>query len=106
MTSNSPISEQIELAWVDFADKNAAATYLEEMKTAMVSQWIGGLGFDGSMAAKERAVKSSDQYAEYIEKMVAARREANLARAKIEGLKALHQERISLEANQRLVAKI
>jgi hypothetical protein len=101
---NIPLSEQIYRAGTAWAERNAAAQLLEESKTAYLSQSKSKLG-DIPDNKAERIVKASDDWSEYIERMVDARREANLARVKYDALKARMSEWIASDANHRLVSK-
>jgi len=102
---NAPLSEQIYSAGLDHADALAAAQLLEGGKSAYVSQAMLRLG-DMPVSKAEREVKGSADYADYIKKMVAARRQANRLGAYRELLRARLTEWQSDQANERHMSKI
>ncbi len=79
MNTNQPISEQYRLASLKWVRANAAANLLEETKSAVLSRKMAQLG-DVPVSHAERAVKSSPEWQEHIEKIVDARREADGSR--------------------------
>lgn len=81
---SEPWSEQYRLAAKDWVDKHAAAELLEETKSATLAQKVQPLIKDGMAVNKaEIQVKASDEWHEYLEEMVAARKAANLARVRM-----------------------
>ncbi len=97
---NLPISEQFRLAADDYADKDAAARLLEEMKTATLAEWVVMEG-DKPVAHAERDVKSSEKWRDYIKKMVNARQAANRAKFHLKYLEMRFGEWNNSEANAR-----
>lgn len=97
---NIPISEQWHRAATKWADLNAAADMLEEGKSAYLSQRMAALG-DMPVSKAELAVKSSEDWASYVKKMVKARQQANLAKIEAEILKMRFTEWQAADANNR-----
>lgn len=100
MDDNRPISEQFRLVAKDFVDKDSAASMLEEMKSAVLSQKMAALG-DMPVSRAESTVKASEEWADYIKRMVEARTAANLAKVKMEWLRLRFHEWQSEGANRR-----
>lgn len=95
-----PLSEQFRIVAKEFADLDGAASMLEEMKTAVLSQKMKALG-DKPAAHAERDVKSSPEWEDYIRKMVDARTAANTKKFKLEYIRMRHSEWQSANANKR-----
>lgn len=104
MNSNAPISEQLYRAGMDWADKNAAANLLEETKSATLSQMMSQHS-TLPISRAEMMVKSSAEWMQFIQKMVDARHKADLAKVRLEYLRARFQEWQSAEANHRVQAR-
>lgn len=102
---NRPYSEQFYEAGRDWSEKEAAASLLEDSKSAVMAQRQAMLG-DMAVNKAEQIVKASSEWLEYIEKTVAARREANLAKVKTEFLRMKFSEAQSYEANARTEARL
>ena len=102
---NTPISTQFAQASYDWCQKSAAADLLEECKSATLSQRMQ-LYADEPVNRAEMKVKSSDEWRDYLEKMVEARKAANIAKVKCEYLRMKFQEWSSAQANERLQAKL
>ncbi|MEE8114518.1 MAG: hypothetical protein V3T23_09185 [Nitrososphaerales archaeon] len=94
------ISEHFRLAAKDWVEKDGAARMLDESKTSVLAQRISFLG-DIPHNKAEREVKSSDEWQDYLKKMVEAKTAANLARVKMDFLRMKFQEWQSAEANAR-----
>lgn len=106
MTRNDvPVSEQYRLAAQKWVQVDAAARMLEEGKSAFVAQRMNSLG-DIPVSKAERMVKGSEEYADYIKKMVNAKTAANEMREELAFLKMRHMERTSEEANARSERKL
>ncbi|MEM8972253.1 MAG: hypothetical protein AAGD43_09360 [Pseudomonadota bacterium] len=85
--------EQFRIAAKDWCDKHAAAELLEETKTATFSQKVAPLVTDGTPVNRaEVHVRASDEWHQYLEEMVAARKAANLAKVKMEWLRMCFKE--------------
>lgn len=74
------IYERLSAAGDDFADKDAAASLLEESKKVLLAQLMQK--HEGSVAAREMAALADTRYSEHIADMVEARREANRAKTR------------------------
>lgn len=94
------LSEQFRLAAKDWCEKDAAASLLEETKSSVLSQRMVALG-DMPVSKAEMTVKASQEWREFIESMVDARRDANMAKVKVEWLRMRFQEWSSQQANER-----
>jgi hypothetical protein len=86
-------------------EKDAAASLLEETKSAVLSQRMQALG-DMPVSRAEMQVKASEEWADFVDKMVKAREAANLAKVRLEFLRMKFSEWQSEEANERLKAKL
>lgn len=98
--TNQPFSEQYRMAAQRHADLEAAASLLEECKTAVMAQKQIALG-DIPVSHAERAVKASPQWEDYLKKMVEARKQANLAKIECEFLRMKFWENQGDEASKR-----
>ncbi len=101
---NRPLSEQLHEAWLDWSDKKQAADMLTEMKSAFLNQKIRALG-DMPYNAAEREVKASEEWSDYISKMVDATTAANRALGRREYIRAKITEWQNAEANHRAQAR-
>src|SRR3954471_21590524 len=97
---NLPWSEKFRLAGEDWADKEAAAQILEDLKSATMAQWQTELG-DIPVNRAEQIVKGSAKWIKYITDTVEARRVANRAKVYKEYVKMKAMEQHAMEANQR-----
>ncbi len=98
---NDPVwSEEYRLAGVDWADKEAAAQLLEDTKSALLAQWETELG-DIPKNRAEQTVKSSQRWMDQIEKIVEARRLANIAKVNLDVVRMRAWEHSNKEATQR-----
>ena len=104
MRNDVPISEQYRLAALDWVQMDAAARMLEEGKTTYLAQQKAALG-DIPDSRAERIVKSSQQWADYIKKMVNAKTSANRQKIELDYLKMRHMEWTSSEATHRAERK-
>ncbi len=102
MSNNEPLSEQCRIGGEEWAVLDAAATLLEDTKSAFLSQRMQFYLEQGFAVNKaEQAVKASDEWTEYIQKTVAARKAANLAKVQYEYLKMRYHEEQSYNATRR-----
>jgi|SRR5581483_990394 len=99
------LSEQFRLAAKDWVDKEYAASVLEETKSAVLSQRMAELG-DVPVSHAERDVKASKEWAHWIKSMVEARKEANLAKVRMEWIRMRFSEQQSAEATARAEMKL
>ena len=103
--SNQPISEQYRLTAKEWVEADAAASLLEETKSAVLSQRMAALG-DMAVSKAEMTVKASDEWEDHITKMVGARKQANLLKVKMEWLRMKFSEHQSIEATKRAEMKL
>lgn len=97
---NYPPSEQYRLAAKMWVDLDGAARLLEETKSAVLAQRQKALG-DMPAAHSEREVKASDEWADFIKRMVEARTAANLAKVRMEWTRMKFMEEQSANATAR-----
>lgn len=98
--ANIPLSEQYRIAAKAWVELDSAASLLEETKSAVLAQRMNALG-DIPVSHAERIVKGSPEWADFIDRMVRARTEANLAKVKLEWLRMRHSEWMSADATKR-----
>lgn len=106
---NRPISELFRLAAEQWADHDAAARMLEELKSTFLEQKkadavriaseVDNVSLPDSHA--EREVKATQEWKDYIVKMVSARTRANKARVQMEYLRMKYWEQSGIEASRR-----
>lgn len=95
-----PISEQYRIVAKEWVDLDSAANLLEATKSAFLSQKMAALG-DMPVSRAELTVKASDEWKDYVSKMVRAREAANLAKVKLEWVRMKFNEWQSHEATAR-----
>jgi len=88
-----------------FLEHNKTASFLEEMKSATLSQMMMKLG-DIPVSKAEMQAKASPEWAEYIKMMTESRAAANEAKLQLEYIRMRAMERTSEEANARLEMKL
>jgi predicted hydrolase (HD superfamily) len=98
--SNLPWSEQYRLVAKEYVALKAAADLLEECKSATLAKRMAALG-DMPVSRAEMTVKASDEWADYIAKMVAAREQAEMKRVHLEYIRMKFQEWSSENATAR-----
>ena len=101
---NTPLSEQYRLAALEWIDADAAASMLEETKTATFSKMVGQILDDNPSIAVNRAehiIKSGQEYEEFINKMVLARAHASRLKVQVEYLRMRFSEQQSADATAR-----
>ncbi len=103
--SNAPFSEQFRIAAKEWVEADAAATILEETKSAVLSQMMVKLG-DIPVSRAEMQVKASPEWKDHIDRMVKAREAANLLKVKMEWLRMRFGEWQSQEATKRAEMKL
>lgn len=102
--TDRPLSEQWRIAAKAWVEAEAAAQLLEDLKTTSLEQMKQSLiEQEGDMpdSHAERRVKSRPDWEKYIRDMVAARKEANLCKVKLDWLKMRFAEWTSRDANSR-----
>lgn len=98
--SNGPLSEQFRIAAKRWVDLDAAASLLEETKSAVLSQRMAALG-DVAVSRAELTVKATPEWEDFVTRMVKAREAANLAKVKLEWIRMKFSEQQSYEATAR-----
>jgi hypothetical protein len=98
--TDRPLSEEYRLAAKAWVEKEAAASLLEECKSSVLSERMAALG-DIPVSRAEMQVKASDEWRDFVEAMVEARRQANLAKVRLEWVRMKHAEAQSAEASKR-----
>jgi len=107
--SNEPYSEQFRVVAKRWVDADAAATLLEDTKSALLSERVQNLiRSEPGMAINraEAAVKASDEWKDWIGEMVEARKKANLLKVQMEYLRMKFTEWNSHEATKRTEARL
>lgn len=102
---NQPPSERFRICARDWCEKDGAARMLEECKTAVLAQRMKAMG-DKPAAHAERDVKASEEWSDYIRKMVDARTAANLAKVRLEYVRMKAMEIQSADANRRVEMRL
>ena len=100
MNENLPISEQYRLIAKKYVDADSAATLLEECKSAILAKMMAARG-DMPVSKAEMQVKASDEWSDYIGKMVRARERAALLKAQMTYIQMKFQEWQSDNATRR-----
>lgn len=98
--ANFPISEKFRLVAKEWIQLDAAANLLEETKSAVLSQKMAALG-DMPVSKAELQVKASDEWRDFVSKMVEARSAANLKKVQMEYIRMQFSEWQSKEATAR-----
>jgi hypothetical protein len=105
MSDNLPISEQYRIVAKRWVDAEAAASILEDTKSAVLSQKMAALG-DMPVSKAEMTVKASAEWASHIQEMIEARKQANLLKVQMEYLRMKSGEWQSHEATKRAEMKL
>lgn len=84
----------------DWADKEAAASLLEESRKTVLADLINQCQ-ESSMAAREQRALGDERYKTHITRMVEARREATKARVNYDAQKVLGELRRTEQSNLR-----
>lgn len=100
MSNEFPFSERFRVAAEAWVDAENAAQLLEDTKSIAMAQRQAMLG-DIPVNRAEQTIKASPDWQKYVESVVAARREANLAKVKMEYERLRFMENQSREANAR-----
>lgn len=103
-STDLPISEQFRLVAKSWVEAQAAASIMEETKSAVLSQiTVGIISKNIGMAYNkaEMSAKSSLEYKDFIVQMVELRKTANLLKAQMEYIRMRHSEQQSFEATAR-----
>ena len=102
---NLPISEQFRIVAKRYVDADAAANMLEESKSAFLAKLMLAQG-DMPVSRAEMNVKASDQWSDYIGKMVRAREQAALLKVQLEFIRMKFSEWQSEAATKRAEMKL
>lgn len=105
MSDNLPLSEQFRIVAKKWVDAEAAASILEDTKSAVLSQHMAALG-DMPVSKAEMTVKASAEWSVHVEKIVEARKQANLLKVQMEYLRMKSGEWQSAEATKRAEMKL
>src|SRR5688572_17311863 len=98
--ANIEWSEQFRMVGKAWCDAEAAASMLEETKSAYLSQRMQEFA-DLPVSRAQMNVKASPEWGEFIEKMVVARKVANLLKIKLEYIRMEHADEQSANATRR-----
>ncbi len=100
---NWPVTERYRLKALAWVKLEAAASILEETKSAVLSQKMQALmrHEDLPVSRAEMLVKASPEWNEHIHKMVQAREAASYAKVEMEVEKMRFNEQMSAEATAR-----
>ena len=105
MPQDAPLSEQYRVVAKAWVDADAAANLLEETKSAMLARLMQRQG-DMPVSRAEMNVKASDEWREFVTKMVEAREKASLMKVKLEYIRMRFHEWQSVEATRRAEMKL
>lgn len=105
MTTEHPISEQYRVVAKSWVDAEAAASLLEDTKSAVLSQRMMALG-NIPVSRAEMLVKASPEWDAHIREIIDARKKANLLRVQLEYLRMRSGEWQSAEATKRAEMKL
>lgn len=103
--SNLPWSEQFRIAANHWVDAEAAASLLEDTKSAFLAQKMADHA-ELPVSRAEMMVKSSAEWVDYVTKMAAQRKEANRRKVQLEYIRMKFQEWSSHEASARTEARL
>jgi hypothetical protein len=93
-------SEEFRIVGKRWVDAEAAASALEESKSAVLSQRMLALG-DMPVSRAAMEVKGSIEWTGYLKAMVDARKQANLLKVQMEYIRMRHREQEGAEATKR-----
>lgn len=100
MSDNLPISEQYRVVAKKWVEAEAAASLLEDTKSAVLSQKMAALG-DMPVSKAEMQVKASSDWKEHVAEIINSRKQANLLKVQMEYLRMKGSEWQSAEASKR-----
>jgi hypothetical protein len=100
LDQEKPLSEQFRLVAKKWVDADAAASLLEETKSAVLARMMSAQG-DMPVNRAELNVKSSEEWMEFVTKMVKARERAALLKVQLEYLRMRFNEWQSHSATKR-----
>lgn len=102
---NLPWSEQYRIAALSWVDADAAASMLEDTKSAVLSEMLQAHA-DKPVNKAEVTVKASPEWRAHVIKIVEARRKANVLKVETEFLRMKFSEQQSHEATARTEARL
>lgn len=105
MDQDRPLSEQFRLVAKKWVDADSAASLLEETKSAMLARMMSAFG-DIPVNRAELNVKASEEWLDFITKMVKARERAALLKVQLEYIRMRFNEWQSHAANRRAEMKL
>lgn len=105
MSDNRPWSEQFRVVAKQWVDADAAATLLEDTKSAVLAERMQAHA-DLAVNRAEQIVKSSPEWRDHVEKMVNARKQANRLKVQMEYIRMRFSEFQSHEATKRAEMKL
>ena len=105
MDQERPLSEQFRLVAKKWVDADAAASLLEETKSAVLARMMSAQG-DMPVNRAELRVKSSEEWFDFITNMVKAREEASMLKVQMDYIRMRHSEWQSHAANRRAEMKL
>jgi hypothetical protein len=100
LSDNLPLSEQYRLVAKKWVDADSAANLLEETKSAFLAKLMARQG-DMPVSRAEMNVKASEEWTDYVTKMVKAREQAALLKAQLEFIRMRFSEWQSENATRR-----
>jgi len=103
--SDLPLSEQFRIVAKKWVDADAAASILEESKSAFLSKKMADLG-DMPVSRAELTVKASAEWTDYINEMTTARKNAATLKVQLEYIRMRFSEWQSHEATKRAEMKL
>lgn len=103
--ANIPISEQFRAVAKRYVDADAAASLLEETKSAVLAKMMLAQG-DMPVSRAEMNVKASPEWTDYVTKMVRQREQAALLKAQLEYIRMRFSEEQSEHATRRAEMKL
>jgi hypothetical protein len=104
-SANLPWSEQFRVVAKQWVDADAAATLLEDTKSAVLAERMQAHA-ELPVNRAEQIVKSSPEWRDHVEKMVNARKSANRLKVQMEYLRMKFSEWQSHEATKRTEARL
>lgn len=103
--SNEPLSEQYRVVAKKWVEAEAAASILEDTKSAVLSQQMLALG-EMPVSKAEMLTKANPEWTEHVKKITEARAAANLLKVQLEYLRMKSGEQSSFEATRRAEMKL
>jgi hypothetical protein len=105
--SDLPLYEQFRVVAERWADSEAAASLLEDTKSAVLAERMQSLLEEGMAVNRaEQTVKASQEWKDHIEVIIECRKVANRDKVLMEYLRMKFQSWMSQEANSRTEARL